>query len=586
MSENADQPPTDQLVIGGPGAPKSRKGLWIGGGVLGALAIGGAAAAWAAASFFSQGSQPAEALPASTIGYVSVDLDPSGGQKIAALKLARKFPAFKDKVGLQTDDDVREWIFKQMVADSGCKLDFAKDVEPWLGSRAAVAAVGTDKPEPVVVVQTSDKGKAEAGLKKLLSCGTDDASDAPGWAFDGDWVVLAATEDAAKKVVAESDKGTLADDADFQSWTDKAGDSGILTAYAAPAAGQVLAKQLGNVTSDLEGALPKASVSAAPDTDELCSPDVLSDDFTKADCEAMFGDLAGPAGADPGSSPLDPFGMLGACPGLADSGTSGQRMQANLADFGGAAATLRFADDGVELETVGDMRAFGGALGKPSASPVVNTLPDDTAVAFGVALPKGWIDSVTTSIKNVCGDDADPEALFAPLSQATGLDLPGDLDKLLGDSAALALGPDIDVEGLVNGGDPSDVPVALKVRGDKDAIDKVVTKLRGAIGAPDGALEPVAGDEGVALGLDKSFTGDVAKGGKLGSSDTFAGVVPDGDKASGVLYVNFDALDDAIKALASGDDEVTANLAPLKALGISGWTDGDVSHGVFKLSLH
>ena len=70
---------------------------------LGAIVAGGAVVAggaWAATSFFAAGSQPAEALPASTIAYASVDLDPSGGQKIEAIKTLRKFPAFNDKINL------------------------------------------------------------------------------------------------------------------------------------------------------------------------------------------------------------------------------------------------------------------------------------------------------------------------------------------------------------------------------------------------------------------------------------------------------------------------------------------------------
>ena len=62
---------------------------------LGALVAGGAVVAggaWAATSFFATGSQPAEALPDSTVAYFSVDLDPSGGQKIEAIKTLRKFP--------------------------------------------------------------------------------------------------------------------------------------------------------------------------------------------------------------------------------------------------------------------------------------------------------------------------------------------------------------------------------------------------------------------------------------------------------------------------------------------------------------
>src|SRR5690349_21277087 len=56
---------------------------------VGAIVAGGAVVAggaWAATSFFATGSQPSEALPDSTIAYMSVDLDPSGGQKIEAIK--------------------------------------------------------------------------------------------------------------------------------------------------------------------------------------------------------------------------------------------------------------------------------------------------------------------------------------------------------------------------------------------------------------------------------------------------------------------------------------------------------------------
>lgn len=583
MSDDfTSQPEADELVIGGPGAPRSRKRWWIGGGVLGLLAVGGGAAAWAAASFFSQGSQPAEALPDSTIGYVSVDLDPSGGQKIAALKLARQFPAFKDKVGLQTDDDIRKWIFGQIADESGCKLDFDKDVAPWLGSRAAVAAVGADKPIPVVVVQANDTGKAKAGIAKLSTCGGD-GSDEVGWTFDGDWIVFAETAEQAKQVVKETEKGSLADDPDFRSWTKKAGDSGILTAYAAPAAGQAIAKQLDGIAGGLGGASGSAdSDGASPSADGLCGPEMLSEGFTRQDCEKAFGGLSDQG---VGVSPFDPLGMLGSCPGLVSPNGSTERLRAQLADFGGAAATLRFGDRGVELEMVGDVRAFGGLPGKPSSTPVVSTLPADTAAAVGFTFPKGWTDRLAENLENVCGDKADPKSLFAPLSRATGLDLPGDLEKLLGDSAAIALGPGIDVEGLVNGGDPSSLPLALKVRGDKDTIDGVVTKLRQSLGAPDGVLDPVAGDGAVALGLDKAYAAEVAKFGELGSSDAFTSVVPNGDSSNSVFYVNVDALDRAVKALAGGDEEVVANLAPLRAFGISGWSEGKDSHALVKLSV-
>src|SRR5688572_23716809 len=138
--------------------------------VLGAIVAGGAVVAggaWAATSFFATGSQPAEALPDSTIAYFSVDLDPSGGQKIEAIKTLRKFPAFTDEIDLETDDDLRERFFEEITKSGGCEgLDYAQDVKPWLGSRAAMAAVdlGEDEPTPVGVVQVTDADQAEDGV--------------------------------------------------------------------------------------------------------------------------------------------------------------------------------------------------------------------------------------------------------------------------------------------------------------------------------------------------------------------------------------------------------------------------------------
>ncbi len=133
---------------GGPVGPQPRsgrggrrKGLVIGGALVGfgALATGGV---FAYSAYFASGPQPAEALPADTVGYLSVDLDPSGQQKLEALKTLRKFPAFKENAGLGTDDDLREKLFDSIQGDGVCpEVDYADDIEPWLGDRMAVAAV-------------------------------------------------------------------------------------------------------------------------------------------------------------------------------------------------------------------------------------------------------------------------------------------------------------------------------------------------------------------------------------------------------------------------------------------------------------
>ena len=207
---------------------------------VGAIVAGGAVVAggaWAATSFFSTGAQPAEALPASTVAYFSVDLDPSGGQKIEAIKTLRKFPGFTDKVDLQTDDDLRERFFEELTSSGECEgLDYDADVKPWLGSRAAMAVVdlGEDEPTPVGVVQTTDSGKAEDGLSALVdACGGGEGGegDVGGWVVDGDWIVVAETPEIAQKVVDAADGSTLAGDASFEEWTGEAGDDGFMSMY-------------------------------------------------------------------------------------------------------------------------------------------------------------------------------------------------------------------------------------------------------------------------------------------------------------------------------------------------------------------
>lgn len=243
----------DGTSMGAPprsGGGGRRKGLLIGGGALALALVGGGA--WAAMSFLSTGAQPAEALPASVLGYASVDLDPSGGQKIEALKTLNKFPKFKDSVGIGSGDDVRRGIFDSLQKADACPgLDFAKDIDPWLGDRAALAAVkGADgSPQPVVVVQVKDAGKAGSGLQKLKACGSGNAGSGAadtGWVIEGGWAVVAASEELAKTVSADAAKANLADDATFQKWTGETGAAGVATLYAAPGAGAAILEQLGN----------------------------------------------------------------------------------------------------------------------------------------------------------------------------------------------------------------------------------------------------------------------------------------------------------------------------------------------------
>ena len=54
--------------------------------------------------------------------------------------------------------------------------------------------------------------------------------------------------------------------------------------------------------------------------------------------------------------------------------------------------------------------------------------------------------------------------------------------------------------------------------------------------------------------------------------------------ATSALFVGFDAGDGWVARLAGDDAEARANLEPLDALGISAWRDGDVQHGLLRLT--
>ncbi|GAA1911809.1 hypothetical protein GCM10009737_11630 [Nocardioides lentus] len=199
---------------------------------------------WAATSFLQTGAQPAEALPADTLAYVAVDLDPSGGQKLEALRTLRKFPALDDAgLGTDTDTDLTRALF-DLVQESGAGcagLDYDADLADWLGERAAVGLLpGGDEPDVVGVVQVADESAASDGLAALAACATTSDADDPGdgggfgYVVDGEWAVLAEDEETAQDVVDSSAEGALAADDSFERWTDAAGDPGVLAAYAAP----------------------------------------------------------------------------------------------------------------------------------------------------------------------------------------------------------------------------------------------------------------------------------------------------------------------------------------------------------------
>jgi hypothetical protein len=220
----AGQPTHDVLAAYEPEGRRKPATWWVVGGVValvGAL-IGGIT--YGAASLSGGGAQPEDALPAGAVAFAKVDLDPPAGQKVDAIRFLRKFPSLRDH--LAEDADLRKVLFDSVAEDAGwTKVDFAQDVEPWLGQRVGVAAYSptafapaksadaSRSPSVVVVLQVGDDGKARAGLDRLIATST--GSSKPGYVVQNGYALLADSRALATSAADAVAKGTMADSATF-----------------------------------------------------------------------------------------------------------------------------------------------------------------------------------------------------------------------------------------------------------------------------------------------------------------------------------------------------------------------------------
>ena len=524
---------------------KRKRVIALGGVVAAGLVIGGGA--WAATSFFATGSQPAEALPASTLFYASVDLDPAGGQKIEAVRTLRKFPGFTEEIDLKTDDDLRERLFEELTSSGECEgLDYQKDVEPWLGSRAAVAAInaGEEEPSPVVVVQVTDGGAAEDGMAALIeACGSGEkTSDTGAWAVEGDWLVAAETDAIVEKVTTDAGASSLADDEAFGRWTGEAGEDGIMSIYVAKAAAEYF--------NELAGAGMGSGL--APGMDGLEGMEEL---------EGMDGTEAPPQELP-------------------------EELQQMVDDFDGMAATVRFDDGALEVEYAMSnyLPELSENFTNEAGVDLVSSLPDDTVAAFGMGFQEGWVQGIIDYVESaMLSEEMSAEDLMAQAEAETGLALPEDIETLVGEGVALAVGPGLNPDAIANGG-PGEVPVGLRIAGDAAEIQAVLDKVE-ALAGPEVApyLEVTEGDGFAVLGLQEEYRTALESEGSLADSEAYQEVIED-DEAQSLVFVDFDADDNWLVRLVGDVPEASENLEPLSALGVSAWVDDEVVHGMAKLT--
>ncbi len=248
-------------------APRKRWPLIVGAVVVGVVVLAGAAVA-AFVLLSGRGPQPESALPADTIGFVKLDLDPSAGQKINALRFLRdNLPA---DMGISVDPDSSDPIGDALTSSGVFDgEDFTwQDIDTWVGDRAAVAAIPTGSGEvaPVVIVRIDD----EAEMASFL------AAHAPDIAFamvrEG-YAVFAETQDAVQAVAGA--QSWLADSASFQADMSQLGGGQILVGWADVAAAQAAQQSISGITGTDVPSADDVSVTGRVAMGLAVEPDVL-----------------------------------------------------------------------------------------------------------------------------------------------------------------------------------------------------------------------------------------------------------------------------------------------------------------------
>lgn len=204
--------------------------------VLALIAGGGAFAFYQADPLHMFGEEPqaAEALPADALFYLGVDMNPSASQKVKALQFLNHFPAFRDEAKLDEDSDVRDRLFSEALAETDCPgVTYEDTMKPWLGDKFGMAlmrpADGDSEPDVVVAVQVTDEAKASDSLSRLADCESDSAEF--GFAFAGEYVLLAESDELADKFAGDAADRSLADDGEFQADMESLGDLGVATLW-------------------------------------------------------------------------------------------------------------------------------------------------------------------------------------------------------------------------------------------------------------------------------------------------------------------------------------------------------------------
>lgn len=212
-------------------SPRRRRGLIAGVVASVVVIVGGTGAVAAYHVLAPKGAQPDTVIPANAVTFVRLDLDPSAGQKVSATRFLSGLPEVA-KNGDAVDIKQTLWDAAVRAQPHLGSLDYATDVEPWLGDRAGLAVLpgGTaDRPNVVIALETTEPGKAKTGIEKVATTGGSSADDLEVTTRD-DYALITPKGNGAA-VLSELAKGSLASSATYTKDLTDLGDVGVASAW-------------------------------------------------------------------------------------------------------------------------------------------------------------------------------------------------------------------------------------------------------------------------------------------------------------------------------------------------------------------
>ena len=210
--------------------------------VLSSAALAAIAIAGCGGSSGSGGDDPASLAPSGSPLFVEATVKPEGDLKTNIEDLSKTLAGISDPGSLIVNQ------IDSGLADSGSKMSFEDDVEPWLGEKAGVFFQrydGQDFSGVGAIVETTDSAAAGDFVDKLAqesdspvtqgsyegSDYTTDTEDGTSVGVVGDFLVLAEDKQTFETVVDTSKGDSLADESKYDDTVSGAPDDSLADAY-------------------------------------------------------------------------------------------------------------------------------------------------------------------------------------------------------------------------------------------------------------------------------------------------------------------------------------------------------------------